>query len=216
MTGLPELYVFVRDGDRWLIDERTPLTGPHAEAGVVGTTFTGEYPVVDVDRAAVGGYGFGLEWSPEWAAMVTPEIATTPGIVALTNGVSLVVLGVPLVSPVSDVAACVTPLPVSLAADVESLALDDVAIALAHDMVPVVDADGRLVQGDDAQRAFAVYESGNRTGGSAAAVEPYRLYLECRVMAGGGWVLRMMHLVPAAAYEAEVPARDRLLAVLVG
>jgi hypothetical protein len=216
MTGLPELYVFVRDGDRWLIDARAPLTGPHAEAGVVGTTFTGEYPVVDVDRAAVGGYGFGLEWSPEWAAMVTPEIATTPGIVALTNGISLVVLGVPLADPGSDLAACVTPLPEDLAADVASLVLDDAAIGLAEEMVPVVDAAGHAVQGDDAQRAFAVYESGNRTGGSAAAVEPYRLYLECRVMAGGGWVLRMMHLVPAAAYEVEETKRDQLLASIEG
>ena len=148
--------------------------------------------------------------------IVTPEIATTSGIVALTNGVSLVVLGVPLADPDSDLAACVTPLPANLAADVESLVLAEAASELAHDLVPVVDADGHPVLGEDPQRAFALYESADPSGGTAIATEPYRLYLECRAMAGGAWVLRMMHLVPAAAYEIEVPARDRLLAALVG
>ena len=67
LMGLPELYVFVREGDRWLIDDRAPLAGPHAGAGIGGATFTGEHPVVDVNLPAISGYGFGLAWGPEWS-----------------------------------------------------------------------------------------------------------------------------------------------------
>lgn len=225
--GVPELYVFARTEAGWLVDDIAPLVGPDglraALSGVVANTYTAERLVSDFDHPDGGGYGYGLAWGSPWRPLVAAEprgsssVTVFPGILVLTNGVSLVVLGVPFAPPDVDLAACVSPSLTDLAAELGELGLDQVEpITRAADLVPAVGADGRPLRGTAEGRAFAAYDLAAGAGGTPAATGPYRLFVECRTMAGGGWVLGITHLVPVAAYAAEAPARDQLLAALEG
>ena len=210
--GVPERFDFIRVGDRWLIDEITPVMDASVPVGVVGTTFTGEHrrTHTDLQQAVVqsGGFGYGLAWEPSWEPLTEPASAGVHAAdLALTNGTSLVVFGSPLGDPEAGLAACVAPDFADPAADVWQFELDPAFFDQERGIVPATTADGQPLRDDDGQRAFAVYDVGYRTGGRATDAAPYRLYLECRAMAGGAWVLGLAQLVPAAAYDAEVGAR---------
>jgi hypothetical protein len=58
--GVPEVYLFVRAGERWLIDEITPNLDPSAANGVIGNTFTGVRRQFDRKRG-LGGFSYGVE-----------------------------------------------------------------------------------------------------------------------------------------------------------
>jgi hypothetical protein len=83
-------------------------------------------------------------------------------------------------------------------------------------IVPAVAPDGSLLSGNDGLRTHVVYEILYRPSGPGTAAAPYRLYIECRAMGGGSWVLGIAQLVPAAAYDEEVAAREKLLATIEG
>jgi hypothetical protein len=216
--GVPELYTFVRGDDRWLIDDIAPLDGPLPEAfaGVVSNTYTGERRVAEIGRPS-GGYGYGLSWGPVWDPMVKQEgDAVFPDILALANGVSLVVVGLPFAAPETTLAECIAPEFSDLATALQELGLDQSAVDLSRGITPVLASDGQPLRGQEEDRAFAVYDVASGAEGTPTASEPYRLYLECRAMANGDWALGITHLVRAAAFETEAPAREALLAALEG
>jgi hypothetical protein len=82
--------------------------------------------------------------------------------------------------------------------------------------------DGEVTGSDPTgEPSAAVYatETDHSDGGATEtrlAGQPYRLYLECREMAGGAWVLGIAQLTPTAAYDAAVAAREALLATIDG
>lgn len=210
--GLPELYLFVREGDRWLIDDIVPLGSEYASASGDRNTFTGS-KYVPSGLAEFVTYGWGLEFGPEWTPVINPE-SNTVGVAVLTNGVSFVVVGIPGATPGSDLTACAQPKPRDLAASLKNLGLKPIINAVRQGLEPAMTADNAPIQGADEQRAFAVYNLAGSAGGNVAADEPMRLYVECRTMAGGDWILGITHFTPAADYETEAAKRDALLASL--
>jgi hypothetical protein len=92
--------------------------------------------------------------------------------------------------------------------------LNDAANALRQGLVPVTAADGSPLHGANENRAFAVYEPATLPDENVAADGSLRVYLECRNMAGGAWVLGITHLATAANLEDEAAKRDALLASL--
>lgn len=221
LLGVASRFDFIRVGERWLIDDVTPVIDASVPVGVVGTTFTGEHHRSHTDLQQgvirIGGFGYGVAWGPDWAPLTEPAPAGVHAAdLTLTNGTSLVVFGPRLGDPDAGLAACVTPDFADPAADVWQVELDPAFFDQQRGIVPATTVDGDSLRHDDGQRAVAVYDIGYRTGGRAADAVPYRLYLECRVMAGGAWVLGLIQLVPAAAYDTEIGAREALLATLEG
>jgi hypothetical protein len=210
--GVPELYLFVREGDRWLIDSIVPLTSEYASSGAAETAYTGAR-FVSSGRDDFVIYGWGLAWGPEWTPVVDPA-SNLSGYTVLTNGVSFVVVGVPGAGPGSELGACVSPRPRELASDLKGVGMGDAANSLRQGLVPVTAADGSPLHGVEENRAFAVYEPEALPEENVAADGALRVYLECRTMAGGAWVLGITHIATAANLEDEAAKRDALLASL--
>jgi len=210
--GLPELYLFVREDDRWLIDDIVPLSSAYATSGVDRTAFTGSEFISSGMRDLVI-YGWGLEFGPDWTPIVNQQTRSNPGLAVLTNDVSLVVTGITGARG-ANLELCVHPPSRELASSLKQVGLKDVSAAVNQGLVPVTGADGSPLQGTTEDRAFAVYALADPAGGSVAAEGERRVYIECRVMAGGVWTLGVTHIMPAAAYEAEAAKRDELLATL--
>lgn len=211
--GLPVLYLFTREHERWLIDDRLILGSPYASSGEDRSTFTGAH-YTSAGPYDLMSYGWGLEFGPEWTPVVDPDYGTDPTTAALTNGVSFVLAGVPYAAPDGDLAACVQPRPKELISSFREAGLKDFASALKHGLTPVVVTDDSPPPGADEQRAVAVYDLAASADEQVVMGGPLRLYVECRTMAGGAWVLGVTHLVPAADYETEAAKRDELLATL--
>jgi hypothetical protein len=219
--GLLELHIFVRDGEVWRLDEVAYLDETHTSSGITTNTLTLATMMLDVDSGQSGyGYGFGVEFDPSWHPLSEWQVGTTWG-AALTNGTSIVVFGAPFRDqesgyPKSAVADCLPALTGNSRADMRSLGLNRKYVEQTAGLVPARAPDGSLLSGNDGLRAHAVYEIGYRADGAESAAEPYRLYIECRAMSDGEWVLGIAQLVPAAAYDGEVAAREQLLATIDG
>ena len=210
--GLPELYLFAHENGQWRIDEIVPLAGAYATSGEDRTAFTGSEFISSGMRDLVI-YGWGLEFGPEWTPVVNQDTNSNPGLAVLTNDVSLVIAGIAGARG-TDLDTCVHPPSGELASSLKHAGLKDVAAAIKQGLVPVTAADGSPLQGAAGDRAFAVYALADPAEGSAALDGERRVYIECRIMAGGVWTLGVTHIVPAAAYEAEAARRDDLLASL--
>lgn len=212
VSGLPQLYLFVREDDQWRIDDIELVSSGYASSAGDRQTFTGSEFISSGIRDLVI-YGWGLEFGPEWTPVVDQETSTDPGLAVLTNGVSLVVAGIPG-GRGANLDACVHPEPRDLATSLKHMGLKDIAAAVKRGLVPVTAADGSPLQGAAKDRAFAVYALAAPAGERRAADGDRQMYIECRVMAGGVWTLGVTHIVPAADYEVEAAKRDALLATL--
>lgn len=212
MTGLPQLYLFVREDDQWRIDEIELVSSGYASSAGDRQTFTGSEFISSGMRDLVI-YGWGLEFGPEWTPVVDQETSTNPGLAVLTNGVSLVVAGISG-GRGANLDTCVHPEPRDLATSLKQMGLKDIAAAVKQGLVPVTVADGSPSPGSAGDRAIAVYALNDPAGERSAADGDRQIYIECRVMAGGVWTLGVMHIVPAADYEVEAAKRDALLTTL--
>jgi len=211
-AGLPLLYLFVRNGDQWQIDDIELMGSGYASAGVERNAYTGSEFVFSGTIRYVT-YGWGLEWGPEWTP-VSDQEHTTIDVAILTNGVSLVAVGFPGSAPESGPASCVHPTPEDLAARFKSAGLKDVAKAVKQGLTPVNATDGTPLQGAGEDRAFEVYALASPIEGRIPSGGAQWVYIECRTMADGAWILGVTQLVPAANYEAEAARRDELMASL--
>ena len=215
--GLLELYVFVLEDGTWRIDDITFLEG---EGDVADHTLTVASRFADLDGPRSGyGYGFGLDLGTEWQALVDTEVGVPWG-TALSNGTSIVVVGTPFSDPetsrpLTSVTDCLTRLSSEDVTDFRRFALQRGYFDQSAGLVPALDDNGLPLAGSDDHHAYAVYDAGYRSGGKDSPAQPYRFYVECRAT-DGGWVLGIAQLVPAAAYEAEIAAREHLLATLEG
>jgi hypothetical protein len=215
--GLLELYVFFLEEGTWRIDDIAFLKG---EGDVADHTLTVASRFVDLDGPRSGyGYGFGLDLGTEWQALIDTEVGVSWG-TALSNGTSIVVVGTPFNDPESghpltSVMDCGVSLVNVSANDFRHLNLRSGYFDQGAGLVPAQDGNGQPLAGSDDHRAYAIYEVRYRPGGKGSAAEPYRLYLECRGM-DGGWVLGIAQLVPTTQYDAQITARDQLLATIEG
>lgn len=210
-VGLPVLYLFARQGERWLIDDRVLLGGPFTSSGAGGHTYTGAL-YATTGPLQLTSYGWGLEFGPEWTPVIEPETGGDPSVAVVSNGVSFVVAGVPYGGSEGDLAACVRPLPADLARGLKDAGLRDFARAVKQESVLAPSADGASQDGVGEQRAIAVYDLAASADERLATDGALRISIECRTMAGGAWTLGITHIAPAAVFEAEAAKRDELLA----
>jgi hypothetical protein len=211
--GLPVLYLFERVNGRWLIDETLVVGSPYASSGEARTTFTGAYYTA-TESLDLMSYGWGLEFGPEWKPVINQENEFDSSVAALTDGESFVLAGVPNAASDGDLAGCVQLESKELISSLRDVGLKEFAAAVKHGLYPVPITDDTLLQGVDEQRAVAVYELAASADEQVATGGPLRLYVECRTMADGAWILGITQIVPAADYEAEATRRDELLASL--
>jgi hypothetical protein len=219
--GLLELHIFVRDGEAWRLDEVAYLDETHASIGVVANTLTLATMMLDADSGQSGSrYGFGVAWDHGWQPLGDAAVGIEWG-TPLTNGASIVAFGTPFYDPQTghptlDISDCLPALTGKPRADLRRLGLDRRFFDESVGLEPALDSSGSPLRGTDERRSFAVYEAQYRPGGPGTAAAPYRLYVECRAMGEGAWVLGIAQLVPAGSYDAEVAAREELLATVEG
>jgi hypothetical protein len=134
----------------------------------------------------------------------------------LSDGVGVLLIEISVDDTAEDLASCAAPESADPAASTLERGFSRYHIDIGA-IAPALDENGRVPRGRDGGRALAVYDVAYDPAGLVAAAGlPYRLYLECRTMAGGGWVLGIAHLVPAAEYEATIAVRQAVLATIDG
>jgi hypothetical protein len=143
-------------------------------------------------------YGYVVSWEAPWRQAPNPA-GVGADYLQLTNGTSTLTFE-GLTDPGRPLEACPS--------DVATLLQESPSIS---ELGAATDAAGRPIAGATSDRAWAGYRFTVALEGGAE--EERVMYVECRP-AGAGGRLHVFHVAPAAAYEAEVAAREQVLSTL--